>query len=115
MQCLIASEIPHQKSPWCTLKSRFSGPFKVGSASGGAARDCTRRGPAIEMALSSFTMQRTSALHAVLLLVIALQLQPASGSPLTGSDNFAHAQIPVTASDLIKKAETFVKVFSFNL
>lgn len=93
-------------SPWYTHS--FQG--HAGRASGGAAHDI-RRGSTVEKPLSTFTMQRTSVLHALLLLGISLQLQSASGSPPTWSDNFVHAQIPVTASDLIKKAEAFVKVY----
>ena len=58
----------------------------------------------------NFAMRKASVLYAILLSVISLQLQSARGSPLSWSDNHVHVQAPLSASTLIDKIETFVKV-----
>lgn len=55
-------------------------------------------------------MRKASALYAIFLSVISLQQHSARGSPLTWSDNPVHVQAPLSASALINKVETFVKV-----
>ena len=55
-------------------------------------------------------MQRANVIHALVLWVIALQLQSANGSPLTLSDNPVQEQASLSANALVDEAKTFVKV-----
>ena len=59
-------------------------------------------------------MRRANILHTALLLSVAtLQLQSASGSPLTWYDDPVRMQVPLSVKALVDQAKTFVQVRCF--